>query len=102
MYKVLIVGNKNRTIPATENLLEKLATLKFETSRAYWADPNMVHSKIEIGCTIDAAKKAKEIKDILISIYKNLGLKPPEIDMRYGIEDANNEGEREKFIRIYF
>lgn len=102
-FTVLVVSNENLSISAVDKFIESLRAKRFQTSSAQLAEPQAGSDEIEIRYTLDAVEKVKEIRQMLVSTYTDLGQSMPKISMRFGFpNDASVDSQKGKYIRILF
>lgn len=103
LFKVMVVSNKYDMNQVPEMLLQQLSEKEFQTNSAHWSDSSKIDGKIEIRYTLDAAKKARIVRTMILSIYKDMGQNPPRISMRYGFpHDDSIDPKKDRIIAVYF
>ena len=101
-YSVEIVdyGERHR-IPAAEKLFEILRSKGFKVSSGIWSKDSPINEEISVEYAPSAVPKLNEVRDLLESVFHELGHPTPRIEQKEGML-GGVEGEIKKKIWIFF
>lgn len=102
-YKVIVFTTGNRNSLLAEKVAERLQAENFRVTSARRAGSEAPRSGIEMQCTLEAAQKAREVREFVLRMAAVLGLPDREVTLRYSIAEGLTAAPPEKReIRIFF
>ncbi len=102
-YKVIVFTSGDRNTLLAEKVVERLQAENFRVTTATLAASAARRTGIEMECTLEAAEKAREVRDFVLRLAAVLGVPDRDVTLRYTVAEGLTAAPPEKReIRIFF
>ncbi|MBC7187705.1 MAG: hypothetical protein H5U38_11790 [Calditrichaeota bacterium] len=102
-YKVIVFASRGQGDLLAQKVVERLQADNYRVASVILPPSEQGRARVEMECTIEAAQKAKEVREVVTRLAALLGQGSREVTLRYNIAEGVTAGPPEKReIRIFF
>jgi hypothetical protein len=102
-YKVIVFTSKGQSDLLAQKVVERLQADNYRLASVMLPPSEQARPRVEMECTVEAAPKAREVREVVTKLAALLGQGSREVTLRYSIAEGVTAGPPEKReIRIFF